>query len=108
MVILLLAMVVSLFTMWLVNSLSAAPTSEHVAEYCTRSCHNKGCVHFAEKYGYGKQNAMLPQIYAMNIKWLRDNPLGLSYYEMNLLIYVIIWPILVAMLIYGLARKRKA
>jgi len=39
--------------------------------------------------------------YSGTIRWLRDNPLGLSYAAMNLLVFVILFPAVSGLLLFG-------
>lgn len=92
--------------MVVVNEFSPAPTFEK-ASTCTRYCHNKGCPHTATKYGEGSMKEGVGKLYADNITWLKNNPWGLTYAEVNIAIYVIGLPGLMALLLWGAIRKGK-
>jgi len=85
-----------------VNETSPLPTRELSQKNCTRHCHDKGCIHYQEE----EVSPFLLSVYKQNIYWLKQNPFGLSYKEMNLLLYVIIAPFLIIVLLWGLIRKK--
>ena len=89
----------------LVNSFSAKPSFEYNKEQCTRYCHNKGCVHFQNSISNETKGSTIVSLYWANIRWLKNNPLGLSYQQMNLFFYVFVTPLLVIVLLWGLFRK---
>ncbi|MFT5619048.1 MAG: hypothetical protein ACI85I_002285, partial [Arenicella sp.] len=47
------------------------------------------------------------KLYFDNIRLLKNNGLGLTYKEMNLLVYVISYPILVLLLFWNVLPKNK-
>ena len=93
--------------MVLVNESQPAAGEEYVEAYCSRYCHSYGCLHFQMNKAESEFVNGLNDIYVANIHWLKHNPLGLSYVEMNILIYVILFPILFLLLCWGLFRKRR-
>lgn len=86
-----------------VNSFSSPPTYSYVEDKCSRYCHNQGCPHFEKKLKDGK-NRLLSEpafrFYQWNISALKNNFLGISYRDMNLLLYVIFLPLLMVLLAY--------
>jgi len=79
-----------------VNRSGAKPSSKYDAKKCTRFCHNHQCLHFNNKL----KTSILPPI-----NLLKNNTLNLSYQEINLLVYVLILPIILLILLYGIIRK---
>lgn len=89
-----------------VNEFSRAPSHQYEASHCTRACHDKGCKHYRKRVETKAVSGRLTKLYVANIRWLKQNPLGLSYQAMNLLLYVFISPLLILLLIWGLIRKK--
>ncbi|MFL5753962.1 MAG: hypothetical protein ACJ76F_11185 [Bacteroidia bacterium] len=93
----------------LVNSFSSAPTFAYRVDQCTRYCHNKGCRHFNDKLSAEKNSSWLSkkafEFYSWNISALKKNFLGISYRDMNLLLYVVFLPLLLLLLTYTGFRK---
>ncbi len=87
------------------------PTYDLLEDKCSRYCHNNGCTHYAEKYNDNRNEfpiiEKMKNLYAWNIRWLKNNPLGLSYAAMNILLYVILAPTLMTLLLWGAIRKGK-
>ena len=81
--------------MFLINSKSDKPISTYLKEKCTRYCHNRndGCNH------YKSLSKAIDSLYASTI----DNLLGqgfLGYKEINILLYVLLWPLLMLLLVF--------
>jgi len=93
--------------MVVINTLYNTPTTKYNSKLCTRICHDKGCKHFALKLK-DKTNTSWAKhsfsYYQKNIEWLKNNPLGLSYAQMNILVYVIIFPLLCLYLLIRLLK----
>ncbi|MEL6588463.1 MAG: hypothetical protein AAFQ87_24355 [Bacteroidota bacterium] len=89
-----------------VNEFSRTPSHQYEASHCTRYCHDKGCKHYRQRVETEVISGNLTKLYVANIRWLKQNPLGLSYQAMNLLLYVFIAPLLILLLIWGLIRER--
>lgn len=106
---LLLAIVsIPFFIVIIVNETSST-TNTSIKNYCTRACHNKGCTHFNKKRLNKKQNTFVTKhynTYKNNIIWLKNNPFGLSYVQINLLLYVIVFPIASLYLLWRLLKPR--
>lgn len=93
--------------MVIVNEFYNEPTSKQFYEKCTRSYHNKGCEHFAIKLKDKTNTSWAVKnfaLYRKNIEWLKNNPLGLGYYQMNILVYVIVFPIICVILLIRLLK----
>ena len=95
--------------MVIVNETSNPPIDNFDQGQCTRYCHNIICKHTKEKYEANNNVIInkLESIYFSNISWLRNNNLGLSYKEINLLIYVFGIPLMMILLLWGAIRKKK-
>ncbi len=89
----------------LVNVFNEIPTVELKENECTRYCHNVECPHFLAETKSQTVNPLLQDLYRQNIEWLRNNPFGISYVEMNIVTYMITLPVLILLLIWGLVRK---
>ncbi len=76
-------------------------------EKCTRYCHNHPCTHSQLASPQTPYAKFFVKVYVLNIQWLKKNPLGLSYKEMNLLLYVCLFPLFVSFLLWALVRRRK-
>ena len=92
--------------MVVVNETSEAPTFSYYSKKCTRYCHNHGCLHVYTKYDIHSKGYLkaMDSLYKANIQWLKHNGLGLSYAEINLLLYVIVLPLLMLLLLWGAVR----
>ena len=90
-----------------INETHAPLPHSYASDRCTWHCHDKGCSHFLANQAQQVFPAGFYRLYTSNIQWLKDNPLHLSYREMNILVYVILFPILLLGLLWGLFRKRK-
>ena len=99
---LLLLLLIPVLTIVVTNELSPAPTTTYQEGKCTRYCHNKACLHTEEN----RLTNGLSSIYQGNIHWLKYNPVGIDYEEMNIVVYVLLYPLLVIVLLWGLIRKR--
>lgn len=97
------------FVMVAVNEFCGKSDADYYPMSCSRYCHNNPCTHFQNRLN--RENALFVDAYQIaygeNIQWLKDNPLGLSYRDMNILIYVILYPIMVLVLVWGIIRKRR-
>jgi hypothetical protein len=92
--------------LFVVNWLAPKPQNSFNPEQCTRYCHNLGCKH--SQSDEGNQFAKSARkLYFDNIRLLKNNGLGLTYKEMNLLVYVISYPILVLLLFWNVLPKNK-
>ncbi|MEM7375481.1 MAG: hypothetical protein AAF587_43200 [Bacteroidota bacterium] len=91
-------------TLILVNELSSPVSNQFKETMCTRYCHTIRCQHFIETKSQSSVVVKLTEAYASNIRWLMDNPIGLRYKEMNLLVYLILVPIMLFVLLWGVFR----
>ncbi|BDD05698.1 hypothetical protein [Aureibacter tunicatorum] len=93
----------------LVNEIAAPQISAFEESKCTRYCHNVVCKHQLIKHGDAEHGNLFWKVmfslYRKNILMLRENPLGLTYEQMNLLVYVIIVPAIALLLLINLLRK---
>lgn len=94
--------------MFVVNKTTNNPTTKYIPEKCTRYCHNVTCEHGNKLYKEHQGDwfaDFAKSIYTKNIVWLHNNPFGIGYGAVNLLIYVFAWPLLMALLLGNLIRK---
>lgn len=93
--------------MVVVNTYYNKPTAIYNSEICTRVCHNKVCKHFETKLKNKTNNSWAVKkfsLYRKNIQWLKNNPLGLNYVQMNILLYVILFPLICFLLLIRLLK----
>ena len=94
--------------MVVINTTYNKPTTIYYAKSCTRACHNKTCKHFNIKLEDKSDSSLAVHyfyLYKKNIEWLKNNHLGLSYVQMNLLLYVLLFPTLCIVLIIRLLKS---
>ncbi len=74
---------------------------------CTRYCHDHGCPHVQQRYDFKNDTAarFAKQVYDANIRALGRG--GVSYANMNLLVYVVLFPLLVSLLLLGALWPRR-
>ena len=74
---------------------------------CSRYCHTVKCIHFEKKLkeAPSKWNQCIQKIYAWNINALKENSVGVSYQRINIYVYVLAFPLLMATLLWGIIRK---
>lgn len=92
----------------IVNETSMKPSTAVNEAYCTRICHNRGCLHFNKKRLNKNNSGFVARHYGSykrNIDWLKNNPFSLSYVEINLLLYVILFPVVSVLLLWRLIKK---
>ncbi|MEO1450525.1 MAG: hypothetical protein AAFV07_13435 [Bacteroidota bacterium] len=85
---------------------SPDPVNKLISARCTRYCHTVECPHVKPALARAGLPRQLWKRYTEQINWLAQNPLGLSYRDMNLLYYVIGYPVVLLLLGWGLLRKR--
>lgn len=83
----------------LVNESHPDMSHEYLPDQCSRYCHDHACPH-------ADLSPRQQQLYAANLSWLTNNPFGLSYQAVNLLIYVLLLPFLILFFLWTLLRKR--
>lgn len=89
-----------------VNTCCGPSTLEYQEEQCTRYCHDHGCPHAERKYDGTYRLARLgKKANEWNIQAMHRNPFGLNYQEANLLVYVLLFPSLMALLLWGALKK---
>ena len=105
---LLVIVFIPFFIVILVNETNTTPSFSVNKNQCTRACHSKGCIHFNEKLKKDSQSSFVTRhydTYKKNIIWLKNNPFNLSYVQINLLLYVIIFPIVSIVLFWRLLKR---
>lgn len=91
---------------YIINLTGIKPTNEYLSDQCTRYCHNSHCPHFEQKVEAKNSLALKIQpAYQTAIRALKQNPMGLSYTAINLLIFVVGFPALIFFLFFNLLRK---
>lgn len=95
----LLIIVIPILLMILINESSEKNTHKFLKEKCTRHCHNISCKHHNTT---GFKN----YLYQKNILLLKQNNLGLSYKQVNILVYVIGFPLIILLLFFNLIRTK--
>ena len=94
--------------MFIVNTTTNNPTTKLLKNKCSRYCHNVTCAHTNatyEKYAGNWFADTAKFLYTKNIIWLHNNPFGMSYKMINLVIYVFGLPLFMALLLGNLIRK---
>lgn len=93
-------------TVWLtivvVNHFSPPPSHAYSSDRETRYCHDHGCRHYLVRRPDSTPSALrqlAEQAYRHNIQWLGQVP-GLDYRQANIVLYVVLWPLLMALLTY--------
>ena len=95
--------------MAIVNGVHQTPPTGYLEDKCSRYCHNITCKHAIEKQGTEKPMTKFTlRLYEKNIALLKENKLGLTYKEINLLIYVVVFPILSGVMLWGVLRKSRS
>ncbi len=96
------------FSVILVNETSATPSFSVNKTQCSRACHNTGCIHFNAKLKDNSKASFVTKhynTYKKNITWLKNNPFHLSYVQINLLLYVILFPTVSIVLLWRLFKR---
>ncbi len=93
-----------------VNKQAAAPTHARRAAECTRYCHDHGCPHASNPGEHQQIRTLAFALYHANVRLLQEQP-WMSYREINLFVYVLLWPLLIAflaaLLVYRARRKAR-
>jgi hypothetical protein len=84
-------------------------TDKYVPEQCTWYCHNVTCLHFKTSYeekpsSFKKMNKTIFDWYVTS---LHGNTLNLNYRNINLLVFIFVYPLLGSLLVWNLIRKVK-
>ncbi len=94
-----------------VNEMPNVPkrSNAYNQEYCTWYCHNITCLHFKASYKEKPTSLkkMNKTIFDGYVNSLHGNMLGLNYRNINLLVFIILYPILGSLLIWNLIRRLK-
>ncbi|MEM8526723.1 MAG: hypothetical protein AAGG68_18935 [Bacteroidota bacterium] len=98
----------AVLTTAVVNFTGKNPTHEYSKDHCTRYCHDRHCPHFKAKVVDKNSLALnIQPAYQTAIRALKYNPIGLSYTTINLLVFVLGFPVLIFFLSFNLWRKWK-
>lgn len=94
-----------------VNEMPNVPerTNNYTPENCTWYCHNMTCLHF--KFSYSQNPTLFKKMNKNIFDWyvtsLHGNKLDLNYRNINLLVFIIAYPLLGSLLVWNLIRKVK-
>lgn len=91
--------------MILVNENMPKVSASYNSSQCSRACHDSHCLHFEKKLKDASYDAIPKRyfgVYQKTMYWLKHNPFGLSYVEMNMLVYVILFPLCFVILLWKL------
>ncbi len=95
--------------MVLVNELTNVPkkTNKYFPEHCTWYCHNITCLHFKTSYKeeFTPYKKMNKDIFDYYVTTLHGNKLGLNYKNINLVLFIIVYPIVGSLLIWNVIRR---
>lgn len=96
-------------SMVIVNECFKTParTDKYMEAHCTWYCHNVTCPHWKQSY---KDNPtrikkMHKDVFDWYVVSLYNNPLGLNYGVINILVFIIIYPLLGGILVWRLINK---
>ena len=98
-------------TMFIVNECFDTPhrTHKNVEEYCTWYCHDITCTHW--KSSYKKEPTQIKKMHKDIFDWyinsLHQNPLKLNYGIINLLVFLVGYPIVGSLLVWNLIKRIK-
>jgi len=96
-------------TMIIVNECFDTPkrTHQYVKEYCTWYCHDITCPHW--KISYKKEPTEIKKIHKDIFDWhitsLHKNPLKLNYGAINLLVFLVGYPVIGGLLVWNLIKN---
>jgi len=95
--------------MGIINECFDTPDRTHkfVEDYCTWYCHDVTCLHWKNDYRQNpsKLKRMHRDIFDWYVTSLHNNGLGLNYGSINLLVFIIGYPVIGALLLWNLIRK---
>ena len=89
---------------FVINFFAPSPSHEHQEERCTRYCHDHFCPHFIQQQA--QPSSLSYRLYSANVHWLKNNPFGLAYRDINLWLYVVLAPMLMLLLLFLALRKK--
>jgi hypothetical protein len=83
-----------------------APTGKYVQDRCTRHCHDVGCQHFKQSYAAAPTNykRINKAVFDSYVYALHNNPLGLNYGAINLLIFILLYPLIGGILLWRIVK----
>lgn len=92
--------------MVIVNEAREQPSAKKEIK-CSRYCHNHSCPHFRKKLKANPSdwNKKIKKSFDRDVTALHKNPLSLSYQNINILVYVLGFPTIMAILLWGVLRK---
>lgn len=94
-----------------INEIPQVPDRSHKykAENCTWYCHDITCRHWKDSYKDNptRLKKMHKDIFAWIVRNLHENPGDVSYREINILVYIMGYPIICGLLVWNLVRKIK-
>ena len=84
-------------------------THKYVEEYCTWYCHDVTCLHWKASYKSKptKLKKMHKDIFDWYVSSLHNNPLKLNYGIINLLVFIIGYPLVGGLLVWNLVKRIK-
>ena len=98
-------------TMVIVNECFDTPkrTDKYLSEHCTWYCHNVTCKHWENAYKQNptKVKKMHKDIFDWYVNSLHGNSLGLNYRFINLLIFILGYPVAGGLLVWNLIKRIK-
>ena len=105
-VIWLILVIAPFLIMIVVNEMHETPSVKRETR-CSRYCHNNGCPHIKEqlKKNPSSWKKMIKKTFDWNVGALHKNSIGLSYQKINILIYILLFPLVMAILLWGAIRK---
>jgi hypothetical protein len=83
------------------------PTHKYVEDRCTWYCHDVTCPHWKKSYAQEPTQIkkMHKDIFTGFVNALHNNPLGLNYGAINILVFFLFYPMLGAALLWRLITK---
>ena len=107
----LIIMALPFLLMGFINEMINVPkrTNNYTQEDCSWYCHNVTCKHWKKSYNQDptKLKLMHKKIFDWYVNSLHDNKLGLNYSNINLLVFLIVYPSIGGLLLWNLVRKIK-
>jgi len=97
---------VILLVMFVVNVASPEPTHDYNSARCTRYCHDHGCSSSHLNSIFVPIYKSMGFLYRWNIKVLKEQRF-LGYKQINVIIYVVIWPFLMFIMTFIVIKQRK-
>lgn len=93
----------------IVNEFLCADFEKHnkASVTCNRICHDVGCIHWGENYKANPSKIKLfhKDVFDFYVRSLKQNALGMNYRFINLLVFILIYPILGSALLWHLIKR---